>query len=114
MRYHRTGHRRQGLRFYSKYNSKTLGGFQEVSNLIQDLVRSFCCYGRKEAGRQCERKETKYLLQQLREEMVVWSGQGAKMRERLWRTDKPCSYITGWRVCKAGSKQGIKDEGITD
>lgn len=61
-----------------------------------------------------ERRLTRHLLQQLREEMVVWSGQGAKMRERLWRSDKSCSYITGWRVFKAGGKQGIKDEGIID
>ena len=49
------GHRWQGLKFYPKRNRKTLGGFKQVSNLIQDLDHS-AALARRTAGRQCESK----------------------------------------------------------
>lgn len=78
-----------GFRFYS-CNRKTSGNFKQVSEPIQYLIKSFCCYGRK-----CSRLSiieakglSRLLLQKFQEEMVFWMGN--KTGERLWKTDKIC------------------------
>lgn len=86
----RPGHRWQGLRFYSKCDSKTLGGFQQVSNLIQDLDHSAAVGERKLVGNVKERKLITVLLLYYYSSSGKrwWFGLGVgKMRERSWRTD---------------------------